>query len=250
MTTHRDAEHEPWEELAAGYALHALEPDEEMTFSAHLETCARCREVLDEHALVAAQLGALAQDSDAHAPSWRSIRSGIVAPDAEGPAVSPPAIASLEEQRAVRRRQPRLLAAAAGVALLTGAALAVWQFSGSSPQSGAAAAIASCHDTPACHVIGLDGKAVVLADGDQARVISRGLPARSTGHVYALWQMPTHGRPVLLTVLDSLSEAEASPPAGLVLPYRDTSAFALSVEPAGARPSQPTQVVAVGNATA
>ena len=35
--------HQDWEEIAAGHALGALEPDDEQRFEAHLRTCAECR---------------------------------------------------------------------------------------------------------------------------------------------------------------------------------------------------------------
>src|SRR4051794_11209758 len=117
VTTPRSP-HEEWEELAAGYVLDALEPDEEHALLTHLATCTECRRVVDEHAFVAAQLGSLSEDSDVTPPGWASIRSGIVA-DAAAPV-------SLDERR-MRRRSPRLLGAAAAAVLLAGAAVAGWQ---------------------------------------------------------------------------------------------------------------------------
>ena len=38
----RDDEHRSWDELAVGWALHALEPEDEALFAAHLASCARC----------------------------------------------------------------------------------------------------------------------------------------------------------------------------------------------------------------
>ena len=48
--------HEEWEELAAGHALGALEPDDEQRFEAHRATCAECRRVLAETEAVMADL--------------------------------------------------------------------------------------------------------------------------------------------------------------------------------------------------
>jgi anti-sigma-K factor RskA len=241
----QDPSHDRWEELAAGYALHALEPDEESTFVDHLATCARCRTVLDDHALVAAQLGALAEDSDVVVPSWSRMRSAIVpATDA------PTAITSLDEQRERRRRRPRMLGAAAAVVLIAGGVTAGWQLSrdnSNGPTS--SVAIADCRSAPGCHVVSLEGKAVVLADATRARVVSEQLPTPPAGHVYALWQMPRDGGPALVTVLDSPTAGVPSAPAALALPYDETAAFAISVEPADVTPTHPTDVVAVGTAT-
>jgi len=70
--------HEHWDELAAGYALDALEPAEEAELLTHLDTCELCRDALRGHELVAAQLAALAEDDDLAPPSWSAIRTGIV----------------------------------------------------------------------------------------------------------------------------------------------------------------------------
>ena len=51
--------HEPFDELAVGWALRALEPEDEVLFSAHLPDCARCARTVAETVEV---MGALAQD--------------------------------------------------------------------------------------------------------------------------------------------------------------------------------------------
>ena len=106
MSDDHTTSHDAWDELAAGYALYALEPDEELRFIEHLATCDECVAGLRDHELVAAQLGSLAYD-DADAdppPAWSAIRSGIVG---ESQPVS------LDERRQARGRQPWLLGAAA-----------------------------------------------------------------------------------------------------------------------------------------
>ncbi|HEU5034780.1 MAG TPA: anti-sigma factor [Mycobacteriales bacterium] len=254
--------HEHWEELAAGFALHALEPDEEIAFRDHLSGCTRCQQVLDDHAFVAAQLGALAEDSEVTAPSWSQIRAGVVsAPPATAvpadnlpePATAP--VISLADQRDRRRPAARLLGAAAAAVILAGAGTAVWQLSGGTAtnQLRPSAAIAACTKDPACHVVRLpEGhpKAVVLADADSARFVPTGLAAAGAGRVYALWQMPKDGRPVLVTVLPSAGSGRPGPQTRLALPYDETAAFAISNEPSDVVPTQPTHVVAVGTAGA
>ena len=62
MTGPRDprrGEHETFDELAVGWALHALEPEDEERFAAHLPTCPRCRQTVRETSDV---MGALAGD--------------------------------------------------------------------------------------------------------------------------------------------------------------------------------------------
>src|SRR4051794_28258471 len=106
-------EHDHWEQLAAGFALDALEPEERADFTAHLASCAQCRELLDEHSLVAAQLGSLAGD-DVSPPPWSAIRAGVVG-EPQRPA---------EAEVVVLRRRPRFatLAAAAAAVAVAGAA--------------------------------------------------------------------------------------------------------------------------------
>ncbi|MGY1679538.1 anti-sigma factor [Geodermatophilus sp. SYSU D01176] len=55
----RRGDHESFDELAVGWALHALEPEDEELFAAHLPTCPRCRGTVAETTDV---MGALAAD--------------------------------------------------------------------------------------------------------------------------------------------------------------------------------------------
>jgi anti-sigma-K factor RskA len=234
--------HEQWEELAAGYALDALEPDEEQALLDHLGGCATCRRAVDEHAFVASQLGALAEDSDITPPIWSAIRAGVVAD-------SPDPVVSLEESR--RRRQPRVLGAAAAAVLLAAVGVTAWQLT--SDDTGAAGTVASCDAAPSCHVVRLQGDsteaAVVLAENGTATVVPTDMPRPAVGHVYALWQLPRDGRPVLVTEIRDSGKGVSSA-APLVLPYDDTAAFAMSLEPSGSVPTKPTDVIATGTATA
>jgi hypothetical protein len=58
----RDDDHEPYDELAVGWALHALEPEDEALFAPHLGTCPRCTRTVAETAeVMAAMAGDLPQ---------------------------------------------------------------------------------------------------------------------------------------------------------------------------------------------
>src|SRR4051794_443167 len=52
------SEHTDYEELAVGWALHSLEPDDEERFAEHLPGCGQCRRSVDD---ATATLGKLAQ---------------------------------------------------------------------------------------------------------------------------------------------------------------------------------------------
>jgi hypothetical protein len=64
----RAADHREWEELAVGWALHALEPDDEVRFAAHLPGCDRCARTVADTAGV---MSAMAADLPAAEPSGR-----------------------------------------------------------------------------------------------------------------------------------------------------------------------------------
>jgi hypothetical protein len=54
--------HDPYDELAVGWALHALEPEDEAVFAGHLPTCPRCaRTVAETSEVMAALAGDLPQ---------------------------------------------------------------------------------------------------------------------------------------------------------------------------------------------
>jgi anti-sigma-K factor RskA len=240
MTTH-----DAWDELAAGHALHALEPDEELRFNEHLATCDECTKVLREHELVAAQLGALAyadDDEDVSVPEWSTIRTAVV-----GKSVP----TSLDARRQAKRRQPRILAAAAAAVVIAAAGLAVWQTRGTST-SPAERALQSCRHQAGCTVVRLHASrgadpAVVLVSADRVTMVPLAMKPPAQGKQYVLWQLLRSGAP---TPVAEITDASDPTSAGLVMSYADTAAFAVSVESASVPPSQPTQVVAIGNTTA
>jgi hypothetical protein len=59
-------EHQRWDELAVGWALHALEPEDESLFAAHLTDCSRCARTVAETAEV---MAAMARDLPRAEPS-------------------------------------------------------------------------------------------------------------------------------------------------------------------------------------
>jgi anti-sigma factor RsiW len=63
---HRDDEHHAWDELAVGWALQALEPEDEAAFARHLPDCPRCARTVAETYEV---MAAMAQDLPPAEPS-------------------------------------------------------------------------------------------------------------------------------------------------------------------------------------
>jgi anti-sigma factor RsiW len=64
--TPRRGDHEPFDELAVGWALHALEPEDETAFARHLPDCPRCAQTVAETEEV---MAAMATDLPAAEPS-------------------------------------------------------------------------------------------------------------------------------------------------------------------------------------
>ena len=239
MTTH-----DQWDELAAGYALHALEPDEELRFTEHLAGCAECAASLRDHDLVAAQLGSLAHsDEDVPAPGWNTLRGSIVGTAAP---------VSLEDHRRTRaRRQPWLLGAAAAAVLIAGAGVAVWQTQGTSTTP-AARAISACEHRTGCSVIRLHASSgaepgAVLVSGDRVTMVPLAMQAPPAGKQYVLWQVLRSGAPTPINGFRSASDTSSAP---LVMSYADTAAFAVSLETTTWPPSQPSKLLAIGNTSA
>lgn len=229
-------EHEQWDELAAGYALHGLSPADEQLFVAHLETCTDCAATLREHELVAAQLGSIShyQDND-QAPSWESMRDRILGPRTEAPAV-----VDLAERRRRYTASRRVLAAAAAVVIVAAGGITVWRLSTGG---------SSCSAASGCHQIQLDASGKTLASlvvrNNTVTVTPTHMPAAPAGKVYVLWQQPRGGRATALSAFT----AAAGSPATVTLrdPYAKTAAFAVSLEPAsGSLPKRPTDTLASG----
>jgi anti-sigma-K factor RskA len=263
MTDQPRQPHEEWEELAAAHALDALDPQDEQRLSAHMASCDICQHNVDDYKLVAAQLGSLADDEEP-APSWQRIRSSVVTEGSarvETPhpseqqderALAP--VASLPEQAPSRPpwRRPWVIAAAAAVVLLIAGGLAGWGLSSRSTQPSASAALRACEQQSGCRTVRLHSgaardRAAVIVDSGHASVVPLALPAAPGGRMYVLWQLPRDGSPIALASFRQTKHETRDQE--LARPYADTAAFALSVEPAGSLPAQPSQILALGATT-
>lgn len=241
---HDASDHTHWTELAAGHAIHALEPDEEAGFLAHLDECDSCRQSLDEYRFVAAELGGLSADAE-DLPAWEDIR----------PELPRRPMAVVRPMRATRHRRgsrpARLLAAAAGVTALTAGGVLVDHQITSSP--GNSSAITNCRTSNGCRVIQLHAATSTAADllvqGTQVRMVSVAMAAPASNHVYWLWQLPRDGAPVALMQFRTPPHGQ-TPTTSLARPYADTAAFAVSLEPSGVVPTHPTEVLATAAAGA
>lgn len=153
--------------LTAGYALHALSPQEEREFEAHLAGCRRCQEELASFSEAASAL-AFAAPAEQPPPALRG--RILAAARAERPNVVP-----------LRPRWAYPAVAVAAVAMGVAVGLGVW-----------AAALHSRLDSPqalrALPVHGASGSVIVGRHGVAALVVS-GLPPAPAGKTYEVWVM-------------------------------------------------------------
>jgi anti-sigma-K factor RskA len=250
------ADHVVWDELAAGHALDALSPDEDLTFTAHIETCKRCQASVDDHSLVAAQLGALAMpEQPLEPPSWASIRTAVMGAnpdDAAGRDDLPASVADVVDLSDRRRRYAgsrRVLAAAAAVVVIAVGGVVVWH-----AESGSSSPGVSCGSTPGCHTVALDNDSGVRAasltvQGDVITMTPTNMSPAPAGSEYVLWQLPADGRPIALKVFTKTGSGAVAK-ARTRVAYSDTTSFAVSQERSGPVPPSPrTPLLAVGSAT-
>ena len=202
-------------DLAAAYAVDALEPEEQRAYESHLARCPRCQE---EVAGFSKAVSALA----------------FAAPPAE----PPPALrgrilaAAGADQSNVVQLRPRWAVpalAAAAVAACTAIGLGVWAQNLHSRLGSATSALQSLP------LSGAATGAVVLGRGGEADLVISGLPRAPSGKTYEVWVI--HGA--------------VAQPAGLFVPKTATAVVRLTrhvpagahvgvtLEPAGGSP-QPT----------
>ncbi|SDG59280.1 anti-sigma factor [Klenkia brasiliensis] len=267
-TDRRDAEHRDWDELAVGWALHALEPEDEAEFLPHLADCARCRTTVADTTEV---MGAMATDLPPAEPSEElreRLRAAVAAteqvhrptPASTGAptVITLPAPVDLGTRRSGWRRAPQLLVAA-GVAAVLG--LGAWNVALSQDRDAAQATAASQASMMSSLLapgqmsvarMESDGHTVatVVAHDGQAQVVTDGMSTNDVASsTYVLWGLTDRG-PVPLGTFDVVSDATdlrtvGSDATGL----DDYSAYAISLEPGRTAPVAPSDVVARGQVT-
>jgi anti-sigma-K factor RskA len=185
--------------LAAGAALHALDPEELAGFEAHVLECATCAAELSEFRETAARLGA----AEAMTPP-ASLRAAVMAripmtrqlPPEVGRAAQHLATAVGDELAARRTRRPRtgwlLAAAIAAIAIVT----SVFIISRDGTEPDQAAVLRQCISTasdrqsPAPTGPSVGTAAVTVSRSCGAALIQmKDMPAAPTGSTYQYWAM-------------------------------------------------------------
>jgi anti-sigma-K factor RskA len=196
--------HSEYEELAAGYVLGALEPDDEHVFQRHLGGCEACEANVRELEAVAGELAYAVPPVDPPDTLWAGIRREIQPEAARRPTVPRPATpdAGARGRGRGRRLLPGLAAAAA---ILLVVVLSLWNLNlrdenatyrdrvtalerATELANDPNAALVTLDDSP-----GPQGaRAAVIASSLQDRgvLIVENLPPLAQDRVYELWGAP------------------------------------------------------------
>jgi anti-sigma-K factor RskA len=236
--------HSEYEELAAGYVLGALEPDDEHVFAQHLGGCAICEATVRELEAVVGELAYAAPPADPPDTLWAAIRRRI-RPEAVRRGPLPAAAPGPGPGRGLQLA-PWVVAAAAIVAVL---ALALWNLSLRDQNAlyrdrlAALEQAARLANDPRAALVNLGDAAA--AGGAQATVIAstlqdRGvllvenLPALRRGRVYELWCIPARGTTTEAEKALVFVPLRRQGPQALdfEMPIQPGTAFAITEEPA------------------
>ena len=276
--TTRTSEHEAFEQLAAGYALDALEPEDEQLFVRHLAACARCERDLTVHRETAAQLAwaavpsapergqvpdelfgriraAVLAESGEQAfagsgtrPRRGSVRLDPAAGAGRRPAGPGPRAATRRPGGPSSRQPPRgvaLIAAAASLVLalgVVGVVVEPLRDSGADRGQQVAQALASVDDGRRVPLVDDAGReaAVAVVSGGTVSLVVHGLPSNAReDSVYVLWSLPRGGAPRALDAFDVRSD-EVQVRRDLPLPDGgEVAGLAVTREPGDAAPQAP-----------
>lgn len=240
--------HAVFEELAAGHALHALEPEDEQLFLAHLSGCALCERELARHEETAAHLALGLPAADVPDEVFGRLRAAVTAESGEGVfAGSPAPPVDLAAARA--RRRPRwaaVVAAAAAVVLVGGLAASNAALRQDRAQQSVASGrledvVRSLSQEPGRTVPLRDGashvRAVAVVHADRVDLVLEGLQPNDATSTYVLWeQAPTGGvRPLkAFDVGDGPIQVVRGIPVGTA-----AAGFAITHEHGRTAPAQP-----------
>ncbi|SFL17430.1 anti-sigma factor domain-containing protein [Geodermatophilus ruber] len=277
--------HERFDQLAVGWALHALEPEEEALVAAHLPECLRCLRTVAETAEV---MGAMATDLPQPSPAERlraQLRAAVEQTpqvprldDPPGPAEPagpvpaarpgrdpttgppdyrvPPPLDDDVAPSAWRRVLPNALVAAVVAAIL---ALGTWNVvlgtardearTAAAEQAGILNALLAPGRTAVAALSDDDGAAVatVVVRTGQLQVVTHGLPVNDDERqTYVVWGIG-EGADVALGTFDVVHPRMELKTVGSASTGPDGYAtYGISLEPGRQAPPEPSEYVAIG----
>jgi anti-sigma-K factor RskA len=247
--------HGEFEELAAGYVLGALEPDDEHAFQEHLGGCPICEASVRELEAVAGQLAYGAPPAEPPDTLWAGIRREIGAEAARpGPIPRPrPAPRPGPVARAGGRGTRLLGGLAAAAAILAVVVLSLWNLSLRDQNAiyrervAALERAAELVNEPNAARVALEGaaegRATVVASTRQDRgvLLIEDLPPLQRGRVYELWGVPEGdiGRAEKALVFVPLRR-QGVQTLEFRVPIQPGTVFAITEEPAPDGSAKPT----------
>jgi len=281
-----DTTHVEWDELAVGWALRALEPDDEDRFSVHLSGCQRCRVSVQDSGRV---LAAVVEQLPVQSPS-PELRSRLLAevgktrrnreltpapPESalpEGEVIDLAAARSHSLASGARLGQggrrkwttiSRLVAAAAAVLAIAG--LGIWNVDLQTDRDDATSVAENrgqiLRDLAAAGEVNMtplhdgDGQAVatLVIGSSQAMVMTNGLSVNDRGEeIYVLWGLQEAGeQPQALGTFDVVDTELDMRTVGSTVAGLDTfNGYAVTIESGRRAPDTPTSpMVATGQVT-
>jgi hypothetical protein len=267
-------EHAEYEALAAGYALHALEPEDEQRLSAHLVTCLSCARLVADTALLGAAFAELLEPETpppglrerilaAAAAEPRPLPAQVAAPRMPAATSAPAAAAEIvpvpparEPSGRRRRLRERLLvgalAAAVGVGVAVPVTLAASHDGSATTANTALAQWLLQRNAQEVTLKGATGnslaKAVMTDQG--VYLLANGLPVNDRSRsVYVLWAANAQGQRRAVVTFDVRSGDPVQLTADK-LPFNmaQIRQLAISYEPGRSAPAQPSDVVLTGSA--
>jgi anti-sigma-K factor RskA len=265
--------HEEFAELAAGWALHALEPDDESRFSAHLLGCAHCQRAVEAYEGALAELSFLAPAVEPPPRLGDRIRSEV-ARDVRATPPDPTGYRPVSELRPSSRRSTvgrgaRVLAAAAAVIAVALGAANVVQYQRAEQIRDQAAAELEAEQRevsrraelirrmtqPGVEVTTLTqagGGPVmgyVMVHDRTVDVLTDGMPRNDPDTEYVLWRVGREGTPTAMGKFDVGDDIDLAGAGRLPSGARAIDAYAVSLElRQDGLPASPTKVVADGKA--
>jgi hypothetical protein len=263
--------HEDFEGLAAGYALHALEPEDEQRLAAHLLTCQVCARTIADAAAVGAAFAELVVANER--PS-AGLRDRILAAAAAEPrervvaARTPQAVVLPEPVAARSRRGPgegsrrfqvrsRLLVGAMAAIIGVGVAVPVTlSVSGGSSSNNVNPALADALMRPGARLVMLTGDSRSAAAGEavvtdkSVVLVADRLPENDRSNsTYVLWMAGGTGAPVAVATFDATKDSPVVKAVEkLPMPSSQIKHIAVSHESGRKAPVSPTDIVVQGTA--
>lgn len=247
------------EELAVGWAMHSLEPDEEALVRDHLPTCTTCQRTVQATQEVLAGIGGAVRQEQPPPRLRARLMEQIEHIPQEVPAQHTPRHAAPIPLRPQHRRRTGrvLLAAAAALVVLAGGGYLGVRVNQLSSEVTAAQtrtdelnkALSLAADPTTNRAVLRTGSgdevAVVLSNPTSGAVMPMNLKPNDTGHVYVVWGASTKA-PVPLAVFDVRAGSTDPQLLAWSADAHKHTTFAVSLEPGRQAPPKPSEVLAGG----